>query len=462
MENNITKSKCNFLERFFWYMSEDRFLKGASLARIGLGLLILYNYTVLYFQKDVLFSPQGILGENLYTIDFTLYALSSSQFYFEFLYHAGIIFAILFTLGYKGRIVSVINYIFTFSFIQVAFLMTDGGDNLMYLLLFYLLFANTTAYYSLDSLKSKVNKNYSNYFQKIKSTFHNFAVLACIIQVCILYFISGLYQIMGEMWSNGTALYYIMQADVFSNPNFSSIALSNETLMVLITYASVVIKLAFPFLIINKITKYIAVMSVVLFHIGIGIFMGLITFSLTMIVAELLFFTDKEYNAVSRYTKKLRDFIKNRKTTHEVATNENVSVQANAITVLYDGWCPMCIKSVTNLKKLDTFNAISFQSFRNPEVLKIYNIDIERLEKRMHSFDKKRKPKEGIDAFIQIMQRMPLLWLCLPILYTAKFLGFGQRLYDFIASKRNIVPVGQCTDNCSVDYYSYSNKFKDE
>lgn len=305
----ISNVNSSIFERFFLYSSQERFLKGASLARIGLGLIILYNYLIVYFQRGVIYGPYGIIGNQRNS--YTLYNLLTSNWYFELIYHSGILFALLFVLGYKGRIVSIINYILTLSFIRQGFLITDGGDNLMYLLLFYLLFANTTAYYSLDALKKKkVNKEKNIY--KISSIFHNFSIVFCIIQICMLYFISGLYQVQGEKWANGTAVYYIMQTDVFSNPNLTSIIMNNDYLIVLTTYASIIVKLAFPFLILNKKTKYLAVISIIGFHIGIGIFMGLITFSLTMIIAELLLFTDKEYtklgNSISKLKVKLATF----------------------------------------------------------------------------------------------------------------------------------------------------------
>jgi len=134
---------------------------------------------------------------------------------------------------------------------------------------------------------------------------------------------------------------------------------------------------------------------------------------------------------------------------------KNMLDKAYKVVVLYDGWCPLCIKSVARLKKFDFFNLIEFLSFRNPEILKQYNIEIRILEKRMHSFNK-GKVSQGIDAFIQIIQRMPLLWIILPFMYTAKILGFGQCLYDYIASRRKIIPVGQCNSNtCDINDFSH-------
>lgn len=121
------------------------------------------------------------------------------------------------------------------------------------------------------------------------------------------------------------------------------------------------------------------------------------------------------------------------------------------VVVLYDGWCPLCRKSVKNLKRFDTCNAISYKSFRDVENTKDYNVDISLLESRMHAFDKNKKAKQGIDAFILIIRYMPLLWLTLPLLIIAQKFGFGQKVYDYIANNRKIVPVGQCdTNSCNL------------
>ncbi|MCG6197984.1 HTTM domain-containing protein, partial [Anoxybacillus sp. LAT_38] len=62
---------------------------------------------------------------------------------------------------------------------------------------------------------------------------------------------------MGEVWHNGTAVYYILQVDEYSHPFFQNLILQNDFLIVLSTYASVIVKLAFPFLLFNRCTKYL-------------------------------------------------------------------------------------------------------------------------------------------------------------------------------------------------------------
>lgn len=132
------------------------------------------------------------------------------------------------------------------------------------------------------------------------------------------------------------------------------------------------------------------------------------------------------------------------------------------VVVLYDGWCPICRESIKKLKRFDTFNMVSYKSFRVVENTKDYNVDISLLESRMHAFDKNKKAKQGIDAFILIIKYMPLLWVTLPFLVIAQKLGFGQKIYDYIANKRKIVPVGQCDSNsCNLPKNLSGNRKRD-
>ncbi|MFI8577813.1 DCC1-like thiol-disulfide oxidoreductase family protein [Rossellomorea aquimaris] len=441
------------LERFYSFFSAEKFLKGASLVRIGFGIVILYNYVIHYSQRHILWSSSGLLGDK--RSSYTIYGIYDSPVYFELIFHLGALIALLYTLGILGRITSIVNYIFTFSLIQHSHFLSDGGDNLMYLFLFYLLFANTTAYYSVDShwFKKSREKRKGTELYKVEMIFHNFAILACIIQVCILYMVSGLYQVMGDMWNSGTAVYYVLQVDAFSNPLFKELIINNDYLIVLSTYSAILVKLAFPFLLLNRKTKYIGVLFMVLFHIGIGVVMGLVTFSLIMIMADLVMITDEEYGKLANYYKKKIHHLNIRlKVILRRKIGHSPAIQSHKMIVFYDGWCPFCIKSVENLKRMDVFHLIRFISFRDPNVIREYKLDLSLLERRMHSQNQKGLLRDGIDSFIQISKRLPILWMALPFLATAKWIGFGQKVYDHIASRRNVVPTGKCEDECFIEY----------
>ncbi|SCW71591.1 antimicrobial peptide system protein, SdpB family [Paenibacillus tianmuensis] len=438
-----------------WFYREN-FLIGTSLARIGFGLVLLYMYLIHYSQRYLLWSDQGLIDHATYLtttkgFSLSLYTWSPSMLYFDIVYHIGIMVTILYVIGWKGRLMSILFFIFTYSLLDRNYLIGDGGDNILRILLCYMIFANTTAYFSADAEKywKKRSVAEEGTWYKIKAVFHNFAVLFCIVNLCIMYLTSGLYQIMGEMWHSGTAVYYIMQVNQFSHPFFRNLILQNDFFIVLFTYSSVIIKLAFPFLLFNRYTKYFIVFCVVSFHLGIGIAMGLITFSLIMCIIDFMLISDEEYKKIHRKLIRLRRLFLLAFRTRTRSFGRKSIPQTHHVIVFYDGWCPFCQASIRNLRKLDWFRLLHFVSFREPNVCNTFQLDLNKLEKRMHSKRKtEEKSHEGIYAFIQISKRLVPLWPLVPLLYLAAICGIGQKTYDFIASRRSIIPAGGCDDTC--------------
>lgn len=118
------------------------------------------------------------------------------------------------------------------------------------------------------------------------------------------------------------------------------------------------------------------------------------------------------------------------------------------IIVLYDSWCPLCKKSKFYLEKIDWLNKLVFQSIRDSANLQKYQIDMEVAEQRMHTFDSgKNRLEEGMYSIVRISKAIPLLWLFLPLFQLSLLCGVGQKLYDFIAKRRRILPVGHCIDH---------------
>ncbi|MGR5996113.1 hypothetical protein ACT7C9_32000 [Bacillus cereus] len=183
------------------------------MARIGFGIIMLFFYCIHYQQRYFLWYAGGALDSGTYTQGmFTIYQFASNPLIFDILFYLGIIVTIVYILGYKGRVTSVLFFVFTYSILQRNGFLQDGGDNLLRVLLIYMLFTQNTAHFSFDSKhfwrKRQTKERLHQY--RISTLVHNFAVFACIIQICILYFTAGSYQTMGDLWNQGTALYYIM------------------------------------------------------------------------------------------------------------------------------------------------------------------------------------------------------------------------------------------------------------
>ncbi|MBU5267243.1 DUF393 domain-containing protein [Virgibacillus proomii] len=94
-----------------------------------------------------------------------------------------------------------------------------------------------------------------------------------------------------------------------------------------------------------------------------------------------------------------------------------------------------------------------FRSFRDKSVLKSLPIPLAELEKEIFSrTERKHIYYQGIDTFIQMNKRIPFLNLSVPLLIISKKLGFGQKIYKYIADNREIFPVNHCSDQfCEIN-----------
>ena len=99
-------------------------------------------------------------------------------------------------------------------------------------------------------------------------------------------------------------------------------------------------------------------------------------------------------------------------------------------------------------------NKLNFVTFREPSIIAELNIPLEKLEKEMHI----RKPNgqilRGYDAICSLFSRIPFLVWLWPFMKVLKFLGIGNIMYNFIASRRLIIPTGNCDENtCEINKF---------
>lgn len=297
------------------YSLHRRALIGSALARILLGGTGLYLYLRDYTDRGYLWGPDGVWPWQNFTgpaagDGFSLYSLSRSNVWFELVFHAGVMAALLFTLGWKTRFSCVAHYVFLWSLNQRNPVVLDGGDNVTVIVLVFFVFVDAGSRFSLDarSAAARVPKGDEQSVRyRIGSVLHHAGLLAVILQICTVYLVSGMYKVQGERWQNGTALYYILRVNEFGWPGVNRLIYENAPLVVAITYGTVFFQLAFTFLLINRRWRVFAVAGGVLMHVGIAVHMaGLVTFSLAMIALELVIMGDGHYRQLAHTWRRLR------------------------------------------------------------------------------------------------------------------------------------------------------------
>jgi hypothetical protein len=119
---------------------------------------------------------------------------------------------------------------------------------------------------------------------------HNAALLVIVVEVCLIYSTAGWYKIQGSRWQDGTAVYYPMNLDYFSPwPELSSFLAGSGLLILLATYGTVAVQVAFPFTLFNRRVKNVLLAAMIAEHCSIAVLLGLPFFSMAMIAADAVF-----------------------------------------------------------------------------------------------------------------------------------------------------------------------------
>jgi antimicrobial peptide system SdpB family protein len=223
----------------------------------------------------------------------SLYSLFPSALGAECLYWLGLLVSLMFAVGLFTRVTSVLFVVTTWSLYQRNSLALDGGDNLLVILGIYLIFADLSAL-SLD--RYFFGPRREGKYSWLGGMLHNFALTACLLQLAIVYFEAGFYKIQGHVWSNGTAIYYILRSSSYTLPGWSDFIWQSAAIVTLGTYGTILFEIVHPFLMWHPKLKYMIFTGAVLLHAGIGVLMGLVWFALTMIGVHSILFDDSEYS----------------------------------------------------------------------------------------------------------------------------------------------------------------------
>ena len=262
-------------------ISEDMSSRYLIWIRKAVYLFLLYNMLIMTISNAEIYWGEGSLmrawdwdGSILFKFQYLMMNDWMNNLYVVLLIlHLG---ALFFGVLKKGnRFIHITIFITTLWLYGRLYLYVIGGNQLIQMMLFYLIFAEE---HSQQILQLKINK---------------WVLLACQLQICFVYFFSGLYKLAGDDWVNGKAMYYILSIEEYSHPWVISHIINLKWLTVLMTYSALLYQLTFPILIwINGIKKPLLIIGVI-FHLFIGIVMGIWDFALVMIAVYAAFWPRK-------------------------------------------------------------------------------------------------------------------------------------------------------------------------
>lgn len=281
---------------------------------IGFGLLATNFTTRLYsFGPGSAWNgeygdPQSDLSALPILDIFRVASLNASLY--TILYIALMVLSLLVMLGWRTRLSLLAFGALWVSFIEANDFLGDQGDNMYRIILILLLFTQCSSVLSLDARRrTKVGKSTRKVWgsekraslSELSNLLHNLAIVILACQVFFVYVAGGLYKAAGLPWQNGTALYAPLATERFGNwPWLSELLTSNASVVAVLTWSSILLQLAFPFMLLAVPTRRVALVGIWCFHIGIGVLMGLPWFSLTMIAVDFIFIRDTSWVTLKR------------------------------------------------------------------------------------------------------------------------------------------------------------------
>jgi hypothetical protein len=297
-----------------WLFDRKKATYGLSVMRMCLGVAILGSLTVNFVDRYYVWGPGARWLHPWLVIDdwgfpFTvIFTPDDSAVLFTVKYLCLGVVAVLFTLGWRTRVITPVLLLMLASLMRLNPVATDAGDNLTRILLLFMCFADVSARWSLDARRWGALGPPRRPLPAWPGVlFHNVALMAIAGQVFVVYVVSGLSKVQGSMWQEGVGLYYPLRiAQYEAWPALNELVYSSAFFVTVGSYITVFVQVFFPLLLLRRGTRIMALVLVFFMHAGIAVTMALPWFSLAILAADAIFIRDDSYRAAARWLRRAR------------------------------------------------------------------------------------------------------------------------------------------------------------
>ena len=275
----------------FWFSPTDPATLG--LIRIFAGAMLFYTHLVWSLDLPGFFGRHGWLSRSTIASLPEDGLLKWSWFYWIespallwAVHIAALIIFALFTIGLWSRVMSVLAFLATISYINRASLAQFGLDDTNAMLAMYLMVGPSGAAYSVDRwLKRHRAGGQLAIEPRIGA---NIAIRLLQVHMCVIYLFSGIGKIQGENWWNGNAILMAVANQEYQSLDVTWL-IHYRWLAALLAHLTVFWEASYCVLVWPRLTRPIVLAIAVGIHLGIGAFLGMWTFGLAMIIGNLAF-----------------------------------------------------------------------------------------------------------------------------------------------------------------------------
>jgi hypothetical protein len=135
--------------------------------------------------------------------------------------------------------------------------------------------------------------NTEQFKNQLNNTLSNLGVYAIRFQVMMLYAVASIYKLYGFSWVDGTAFYYVLYNDFYSELHFQKWLIDKSWAIYTISWLSLGFQLSFPLLVwIKKLKPFVLTLGL-LFHLMIILVTGIVDFGVIMIFTYSIFISEE-------------------------------------------------------------------------------------------------------------------------------------------------------------------------
>lgn len=284
-----------------WLTEEKRSLYGVAVTRIMLGFVVWSQLVLNWSDRHYTWGDGARWTSPVQDVKpwpalFGVYDRLSGG-WFDLAYLLTIGFGLLMMFGVWSRASTVLTLITWMSLYVTNPFVGSGGDAVLRMVLLYLCFTESGRHFSVDARRARrrgeVRPLMPSWFS---TTLHNAALVLIVHQVVMVYVGSALWKAQGPLWRDGTATYYPLQTQAYSPwGDWIEPLSSSATVIHAASWSAIVVQLLFPVLLLYRPSRMIALVVVTGMHVGIGVLMGIMYFSLAMIAVDMILVSDASW-----------------------------------------------------------------------------------------------------------------------------------------------------------------------
>ena len=394
-----------------------------ELARIGIGAAILLHYTLAFPYIFDLWGDAGWMPRDAITE--TRDPWMQSVFYYfgapwEWVAFHGLFLlcCAAFIVGWRTSWVKWILLVGQISYVYRNPTMTYGVDWILASLLFILCAAPVGRALSLDRVRAVRAAKAGDLNARVPP-YSGVWAGACIrlmqIQMAVVFFYSAVSKIGSDIWLNGDAVWIVFTTRDYHSRIILDVLASHYWLVNLATYGTILIEIAFPFLIWQRSTRPYLLAAAIFLHLQFAFLMGLFYFSFVMIMGHMSFVRPEWLARLGVAWKRAM----------------------GGMEKIYDGRCGFCVRSMVWFLAFDGLGQIKARNFRtDPSPI----VTDAQMEKALYLVLPDGRALPGFEAYRYVVLRVPGLWWQVPLFYVPVLSRVvGHPIYNWIASHRSLL-----------------------